>query len=83
MLGLYTGIPALSKEQPKGVNFSVQGNMVYANGAVDGTEVTLYNLQGVAVKQTTVQGGAISLETLPKGVYALQLGNQGSTLIRY
>ena len=83
VLGLYTGIPALSKEQPKGVNFSVQGNMVYANGAVDGTEVTLYNLQGVAVKQTTVQGGAISLETLPKGVYALQLGNQGSTLIRY
>ena len=48
----------------------------------EGTEATIYNLQGVPVKQTTVQGGAISLEGLQQGVYAIQLGKLGSTLIR-
>ena len=41
-----------------------------------------YNLQGVLVGQTTVEGGAISLAGLQKGVYAVQLDNLGSTLIR-
>ena len=45
-------------------------------------KATIYNLQGVPVKQTTVQGGAISLEGLQQGVYAVQLGKLGSTLIR-
>ena len=82
VLGIDTSIPTLSKEQPKDVNFRVSGDIVYTDGAEDGIEATVYNLQGVAVRQTTVQGGAISLEGLPKGVYAVQLGKLGSTLIR-
>ena len=82
VLGIDTSIPTLSKEQPKDVSFRVSGDIVYTDGAEDGIEATVYNLQGVAVRQTTVQGGAISLEGLPKGVYAIQLGKLGSTLIR-
>ena len=82
VLGIETSIPTLSKEQPKGVNFRVAGDIVYTDGAEDGIEATIYNLQGVAVRQTKVQGGAISLEGLQKGVYAVQLGKLGSTLIR-
>ena len=82
VLGIDTSIPTLSKEQPKDVNFRVSGDIVYTDGAEDGIEATVYNLQGVAVRQATVQGGAISLEGLPKGVYAVQLGKLGSTLIR-
>ncbi|MBR0263891.1 MAG: S8 family peptidase [Prevotella sp.] len=82
VLGIDTSIPTLSKEQPRDVSFRVNGDIVYTDGAEDGLEVTVYNLQGVAVRQTTVQGGAISLEGLPKGVYAVQLGKLGSTLIR-
>ena len=82
VLGIDTSIPTLSKEQPRDVSFRVSGDIVYTDGAEDGIEATVYNLQGVAVRQTTVQGGAISLEGLPKGVYAVQLGKLGSTLIR-
>ncbi len=82
VLGIDTSIPTLSKEQPKDVNFRVSGDIVYTDGAEEGTEATIYNLQGVPVKQTTVQGGAISLEGLQQGVYAVQLGKLGSTLIR-
>ena len=82
VLGIDTSIPTLSKEQPRDVSFRVSGDIVYTDGAEDGVEATVYNLQGVAVRQTTVQGGAISLEGLPKGVYAIQLGKLGSTLIR-
>ena len=82
VLGIDTSIPTLSKEQPKDVNFRVNGDIVYTDGAEEGTEATIYNLQGVPVKQTTVQGGAISLEGLQQGVYAVQLGKLGSTLIR-
>ena len=82
VLGLGTSIPTLSKEQPKDVNFRVAGDVVYTDGAEDGIDVAIYNLQGVPVRQTTVQGGAISLEGLQKGVYAVQLGTLGSTLIR-
>jgi subtilisin family serine protease len=82
VLGVTTKIPTLSKDQPKDVNFRVAGNIVYADGAEDGIEVTIYNLQGIPVRQTKVQGGAISIEGLNKGVYAIQLGELGSTLIR-
>jgi hypothetical protein len=82
VLGINTSIPTLSKEQPRNVNIRVSGDIVFTDGAKDGTEVTVYNLQGVAVRQTVVQGGAFSLEGLQKGVYAVQLGKLGSTLIR-
>ena len=82
VLNIGTSIPTLSKEQPKNVSFRVSGDIVYTDGAEDGIDATVYNLQGVAVRQTKVQNGAISLEGLQQGVYAIQLGKLGSTLIR-
>ena len=77
-----TGIQGLSQSQPAGISFSVNGDMLTAEGAADGTAVTIYNLQGAIVRQTIVQGGIVSLSGLQKGVYAVQLGQLGSTLIR-
>lgn len=82
VLDTYTSIPTLSTEQPENITFRVAGDVVYADGAEDGTPVTVYNLQGVNVRETTIQGGALSLAGLPQGVYALQLGKLGSTLVR-
>ena len=53
-----------------------------ADGAEDGTTVTLYSLSGTVVRQATLQGGSVSLAGLQRGVYAVQLGKLGSTLIR-
>ena len=82
VLDMETSIPTLSKEQPRNVSFRVAGDIVYADGAEDGTQVAIYNLKGVLVRETAVDGGTISTAGLPKGVYALQLGKLGSTLIR-
>lgn len=82
VLGIETSIPTLSKEQPRNVSFRVAGDMVFADGAEDGTHVAIYNLKGVLVRETAVEDGTISTAGLGKGVYAIQLGRLGSTLIR-
>lgn len=82
ILDMDTSIPSLSKNQPENVTFRVAGDVVYADGAEDGTPATIYNLQGVMVRETTVQGGSFSTAGLQSGVYAIQLGKLGSTLIR-
>ena len=82
ILGLPTAIPTLSKNQPEHVTFRLVGDVLYADGADDGTPVTVYSLSGTAVQNTTVQQGRISLSGRSKGVYAIQLGTLGSTLIR-
>ena len=84
VLGLYdpSGINGISTNQPDNITFRVAGDCLYADGAEDGTPVTLYNLQGIVVAQTQVQDGMISLAGLHKGVYAVQLAKLGSTLIR-
>lgn len=82
VLGLPTAIPSLSKNQPEAVTFRLVGNVLYADGAADGTPVTIYSLSGTVLQQTTVQQGSIVLNGLQRGVYAVQLGQLGSTLIR-
>ena len=82
VLDLSTGIEGLSQQQPEGVSFRVENGQLIVEGAEDGTAVTLYNLSGTIVSQTTVQAGSVSLDGLQKGVYAVQLGKLGSTLIR-
>ena len=82
MLDLSTGIQGLSQKQPDNITFRVENGQLIAEGAEDGTAVTLYNLSGGIVRQTTVQAGSVSLTGLQKGVYAVQLGKLGSTLIR-
>ena len=82
ILGLPTAIPTLSKNQPEGVTFRLAGDVLYADGAEDGCPVTVYSLSGAVLQKTTVQQGCISLHGFQKGVYAIQLGTQGSTLVR-
>lgn len=82
VLGLTTGIPSLSQEQPRNITFRVTEDQVFADGAEEGTTVTVYDLKGMNVRETTIQNGTISTAGLPKGVYAIQLGRLGSTLIR-
>lgn len=82
VLGLDTSIRSLSQHQPAGMTFRVEGNLLYANGAEDGIPVTFYNLSGRLVRQSKVENGTVSLSDMPKGVYAVQLGKYGSTLIR-
>ena len=82
VLGLPTAISELSQHQPQGVTFRMADSRLYADGAEDGTAVTLYNLSGAIVRQTQVAGGSISLDGLQRGVYAVQIGRLGSTLIR-
>ena len=82
VLGLPTAISELSQHQPQGVTFRMADSRLYAEGAEDGTAVTLYNLSGAIVRQTQVAGGYVSLDGLQRGVYAVQIGRLGSTLIR-
>ena len=82
VLGLPTAISELSQHQPQGMTFRIADGRLYAEGAEDGTAVTLYNLSGTIVRQTQVAGGAVSLDGLQSGVYAVQIGRLGSTLIR-
>ena len=82
VLGLPTAIPSLSKNQPKAVTFRLVGDVLYADGAADGIPVTIYSLSGTVLQRTTVQQGSITLPGLQRGVYAVQLGQLGSTLIR-
>jgi hypothetical protein len=55
---------------------------LYIDAVEDGTAVTIYNLSGVSVYEGAIGGGSVSLEGLPQGVYVVQIGKQGSTLIR-
>ena len=54
----------------------------HPDGAPDGTPVTVYSLSGTVLQNTTVQQGRISLNCIHQGVYAIQVGTLGSTLIR-
>ena len=82
VLGLPTAISELSQHQPQGMTFRIANGRLYAEGAEDGTAITLYNLSGAIVRQTQVTGGSVSLDGLQPGVYAVQIGRLGSTLIR-
>ena len=82
VLGLPTAISELSQHQPQGMTFRIADGRLYAEGAEEGTAVTLYNLSGTIVRQSLVTGGSISLDGLQPGVYAVQIGRLGSTLIR-
>lgn len=81
-LALPSAISTLSTHQPQGVTFRLTDDRLYAEGAAEGTMVTMYDLKGNTVRQSVIQGGAISTAGLQKGVYAVQLGRMGSTLIR-
>ena len=83
ILGIPTSIPTLSQHQPAGVKFRLQGHTLYIDGADEGTPVRIYTTDGRLVTTATITGGSVIIpETAGEGVYAVQVGKLGSTLIR-
>ena len=83
ILGIPTSIPSLSRHQPDGVTFRMKGGQLFIEGAADGTPIRVYTTDGRLVASTTLSGGSVSLPAdSPAGVYAVQVGTLGSTLIR-
>ena len=83
VLGLPTSIPTLSQQQPKGVNFRLKDGRLFIEGAEDGTPVRIYTTDGRVVASATLTDGCVGLPVgSPAGVYAVQVGSLGSTLIR-
>ena len=82
ILGLTTSVPGLSQHQPAGIMFRLEGQTLYIDGIDTDTLITVYDLNGHPVVNTTTSDGKIELPALPQGVYAVQIGKLGSTLIR-
>ena len=82
ILDVTANIPELSQHQPAGIKFRLKGHTLCVDGAEDGTPVTVYDLSGRPVLRATVADGLVQLPDLRGGVYAVQLGTKGSTLIR-
>lgn len=82
ILGL-TGISEISKHQPAGLKFRLEGRTLYIDGIDSSETVTVFDLSGRPVLRTeTSSDGILSLPELSAGVYAVQVGRRGSTLIR-
>jgi subtilisin family serine protease len=82
ILKVTDNIPELSHHQPAGIKFRLDGHTLCVDGATDGTPVTVYDLSGSPVHRATIADGRVQLPDLRTGVYAVQLGQIGSTLIR-
>lgn len=83
ILDIVTAIPELSTHQPAGVKFRLQGHTLYIDGAEDGTPIRIYTTDGRLIISASLSGSSVSLPAdSPAGVYAVQVGKLGSTLIR-
>lgn len=78
VLGIDTSIPELPS---KHIGATLEGRTLHINGDLD-TQVTIYNLSGQKVLDAKAESGIVELPNLPTGVYAVKIGQQGSTLIR-
>lgn len=89
------GIGEISKEQPRGVTFAVEGNSLlrlsYASPSSVSAQLRIYNTAGSLLFTQNLPAGRqsqeVSIASLPAGVYAVQLTSSdplvtGSTLIR-
>jgi subtilisin family serine protease len=83
ILGL-TGIREISKHQPAGLKFRLEGYTLHIDGIDNSETVTVFDLSGHPVLRTeTSSDGILSLSGLSTGIYAVQVGHRGSTLIRF
>ena len=83
ILGITTRIPELSRHQPQDITFRFDGNRLAIAGAPEGTPIRVYTTGGILIADSPLQDGSVSLPaTAAPGVYAVQVGNYGSTLIR-
>lgn len=88
-----SGVEAISKTQPEGVRFTVNGGTLSLHFSETGAdaEVLVFSTNGTLIHRESLFSVAstetISLNNLPKGVYAIQINSaskslKGSTLIR-
>ena len=83
VLGLTTSIPTLSRHQPRGVTFRMKDGRLFVDGVENGIPIRIYTTDGQLVVAAPLMGGNVSLPVgSPAGVYAVQVGTLGSTLIR-
>jgi len=83
VLGLTTSIPTLSRHQPRGVTFRMKDGRLFVDGVENGIPIRIYTTDGQLVVAAPLMGGSVSLPVgSPAGVYAVQVGTLGSTLIR-
>ncbi len=78
LLDTKTNIPELPTRH---IGATLNGRILHISGDLD-IQVTIYNLSGQKVFDAQAQSGIVELPALPAGVYAVKMGNQGSTLIR-
>ena len=78
ILGIDTAIKDLPRQH---IGIILDGNTLRIEGC-DNAEITLYSLTGQPVFNGQVINGTVELPHLANGVYAVKVGNQGSTLIR-
>ena len=74
------GVIQRTSHQPEPEFSGTDKNIYY--GWDKGTSVTVFDLSGRPVLRTVSNDGIIQLPELATGVYAVQVGKQGSTLIR-
>ena len=79
VLDMATAIPELPTEH---ISATLDGRTLHISGDLS-TRVTIYNLSGLKLLDAEAQNGIVELPNLPAGVYAVKIGNQGSTLIRF
>ena len=83
ILGITTRIPELSRQQLQDINIRFYGNRLAIDGAPEGTPIRVYTTDGMLVANSVIKDGSISLPyKAAPGVYAVQVGRYGSTLIR-
>ena len=69
----YTSIDVVDLD----AKFTVDGKTLVINGVKDGTAITLYNVSGVVVRQSTAIAGicTIPFDDLPVGLYIVTYNN--------
>ena len=73
VLGNQTGITSVDARNWK---WSVANNELYLKDVPAGTDVTLYNLQGMLIKQIKSDGSTIQLPLMNNQVYILKVGKE-------
>ena len=73
VLGNQTGI---TNVDARNWRWSVANHMLSVSGVPAGTDVTLYNLQGMLIKQIKSDGSTIQLPLMNNQVYILKVGKE-------
>ncbi len=74
---LVTGIDALKKDNAGETALHYDGQSLWADGnAAIGAEAAVYSVNGTQMKGCRYDGGKISVESLPKGVYMFKVGGK-------